>query len=76
MYFDKNGNRITDGDTIKWDDGKMEKVYTTDEGELGTDATNPKWIEFGMAVECEYGIYPFTEQDLCRIAKVESIGGV
>lgn len=30
---------------------------------LGTDATNPIWIEKGRAVPCEYGIYPFGSGD-------------
>jgi len=40
------------------------KVYLTNEGELGIDATNPKWIESGRAIPCEYGIYPLTVHDL------------
>lgn len=62
-YFDKNGVEITDGCTIKYDHAdksmiRYEKVYRTENDELGTDATNPKWIEKGWAVPCEYGIYP------------------
>lgn len=57
-YFDKNGTEIAEGCTIKYPDGKTEKVYLTAEGELGTDATNPKWIESGRAIPCENGIYP------------------
>lgn len=69
-YFDKNGVEILPDDTIKWDDGKSEKVYLTEEGNLGTDATNPLWIKSGRAYECEYGIYPLSEADLMRIQKV------
>lgn len=69
-YFDKEGTEIHDGDTIKWDNGKIEKVYLTDQGFLGTDATNPKWIESGRAVPCEYGIYPFETQDMQEITVV------
>lgn len=62
-YFDKHGVEITEGCTIKYDHAdksliRYEKVYLTAEGELGTDATNPSWIESGKAVHCEYGIYP------------------
>lgn len=60
-YFDKNGTEITEGCKIKYSDGKIEEVYRTTENELGIDATNPKWIEWGKAVPCEYGIYPFGE---------------
>lgn len=69
-YFDKNGSEIFSGDTIKWDDGKIEEVYLTEEGTLGTDATNPLWIKSGRACKCEYGIYPFSELDLSEIQKV------
>jgi len=62
-YFDKNGKEITEGCKIKFESGRIEKVYLTTEGELGTDATNPKWIEIGRAVECEYGIYPLTREE-------------
>ena len=57
-YFDKNGVEITEGCMIKYPDGKVAKVYATMEDQLGTDATNPKWIESGRAIPCEYGIYP------------------
>ena len=61
-YFDDNGKEINAGDTILYN-GREEKVYLTTEGELGTDATNPHWIETGRAVPCEYGIYPFSHCD-------------
>lgn len=57
-YYDMNGTEITDGCTIRYPDGKTEKVYLTTDGELGTDATNSKWIESGRAIPCENGIYP------------------
>lgn len=63
IYFDKNGTEITAGCRIKFSDGAIEKVYPTVYGELGTDATNKKWIEIGRACECEYGIYPLTLAD-------------
>ena len=68
-YYDKNGTEIHDGDTIKWDNGKVEKVYLTEENELGTDATNPTWIARGKAVPCEFGIYPFNKADMAEIEK-------
>ena len=58
LYYDKNGTQITAGCRIMYNDGSIRKVYLTSEGELGTDATNPKWIASGRAYECEYGIYP------------------
>lgn len=62
-YFDKNGVEITEGSKIKFASGRVQEVYLTDGDELGTDATNPKWIETGRAVPCEYGIYPLTKAD-------------
>jgi len=71
-YYDRNGAEIHEGDSIRWPDGKVEKVYLTVEGELGTDATNPLWVQTGRAVACEYGIYPLTEADT---HEVELAGG-
>ena len=70
-YFDKNGKEITEGCTIKWANGKVESVYLTENDELGTDATNPKWIELGRAVPCEYGIYPLNETETEMIEVIE-----
>ena len=70
-YFDKNGKEITEGCKIKWENGKAESVYLTENDELGTDATNPKWIEWGRAVPCEYGIYPLNETDTEMIEVIE-----
>lgn len=57
-YFDKNGKEIKEGCKIQYKDGKIKEVYLTESEQLGTDATNPIWIERGKAVPCEYGIYP------------------
>lgn len=62
-YYDKNGTEITAGCKICCSDGSVRKVYLTDTGELGTDATNPDWIKSGRAYECEYGIYPLTNEE-------------
>lgn len=70
-YFDKNGKEITNGCKIRFENGRIEKVYLTTEGELGTDATNPKWIENGRACECEFGIYPLTRQETEEVEVVE-----
>lgn len=71
LYYDKNGVEIIAGSLIKYSDGTVRKVYLTDRDELGTDATNPKWIESGKAVPCEYGIYPLTlsETDEVEVVK-------
>ena len=70
-YFDKHGNEIVAGSKIMWPNGRIEKVYLTQSNELGTDATNPQWIESGKAVPCEYGIYPLSKEDTEEIEIVE-----
>ena len=62
VYYDVNGERIENGDTVLLN-GREERVYLTEDNELGVDATNPAWIERGWACECEFGIYPFCEDD-------------
>lgn len=64
-YYDINNEIINEGDYVKFsgEDG-LNKVYMTEDNELGIDATNPKWIETGRACECEFGIYPFTIYDM------------
>lgn len=72
-YFDRHGSELHAGDTIRWDDGKLEVLYEWGDGEvigLGTDATNPVWIQDGRAFECEYGIYPLTVKDTMEIERV------
>lgn len=61
-YYDIHGAEIRDGDTVLMD-GRERKVYLTEDGYLGTDATNPAWVESGRAAPCEYGVYPFNESD-------------
>ena len=62
-YFDRNGNEITAGCEIRFCHGdkaleRVERVYRTVDGQLGTDATNPAWVESGRAEPCEWGVYP------------------
>ena len=69
-YFDKHGNELHDGDFIRHEDGMTERIYATEHGFLGVDATNPHWIESGRAVPCEYGIYPLWIREMPYIEKV------
>ena len=62
-YFDRNGAEIHEGDRIRFASGRVRVVYLTEGGDLGTDATNPAWIERGWAVPCEFGVYPLTRED-------------
>ena len=66
-YFDINGDEIHWGDTVLLS-GREEIVYPIandkrEDAYLGTDATNPSWIESGRAFRCEYGVYQFNEDD-------------
>ena len=68
-YYDKHGTEIVEGCRVRFDDGRIKTMHLTEEGELGEDMTNPRWIEKGWAVECEYGILPLTVAD-CAEAEV------
>ena len=75
-YFDRNGKEITKGCRIKYLHGdksleRIEKVYLTENDELGIDATNPEWIEKGWAAPCEYGIYPLNNEETETVEIVE-----
>ena len=73
-YWDKNGAELHEGDVVQLPSGRMKTLYRYDDGcgdtGLGTDATNPAWIESGRAVECQYGICPLTLQDTEEITKL------
>lgn len=57
-YYDKHGTEITEHSFIKYPSGRVNEIFRTTEGDLGTDATNPLWIEKGRAFPGEWGIYP------------------
>lgn len=69
-YFDKNGVELHDGDFVRRDDGRIEKLYLSEDEQLGTDATNPVWIESGRAAPCEYGLFPLCGDDCKYIEKI------
>lgn len=71
QYYDKNGTEITEGCRIRFPNGRIERVYLTQNGELGWDATNPNWIARGWAAPCEYGIYPLTNQDTSTVEVIK-----
>lgn len=71
-YFDDKGHEIHEHDIIEID-GKMKRVYMTEKGELGTDATNPLWIKSGKAQPCDFGIYPFNEEDNVKLVKFKIV---
>ena len=69
-YFDRNGTELHDGDVVQYESGSRQRLYLTENGRLGTDATNLVWIANGRAVPCEYGIYPLEEAETEEIVKV------
>ena len=70
-YFDKHGMEITEGCIIRYADGRTREVHRTNQDELGTDATNPKWIESGRAVPCEFGIYPLEYDETNEVEVID-----
>lgn len=64
MYTDMYGNVLHNGDIIRMNGHNLKMVYESEDGSLGTDATNPSWLESGRAYRCEYGIYPLNISDL------------
>jgi len=65
-YFDKNGRKIVAGMTLRHDDGTLEKVYASDNDDLGFNATREnsavfRWME----------LYPLSEFSLNEYEIVE-----
>jgi hypothetical protein len=59
-YFDKNGNQIKAGMTIKHDDGDIDKVYTAIDGDLGLNASNKNHPNYIAGYNQElYPLYQF-----------------
>ena len=62
-YFDRNGKEIVEGCRIRYESGRVAEVVLLEDEQLGTDATNPKWIEKGRAYPGEFGYYPLTRDE-------------
>lgn len=58
-YYDKNGNQIKEGMTIKHNEGDVEKVYSCGDNDLGVNADNPNYVG-GELGQC----YPLHQFDL------------
>lgn len=58
-YFDKNGNEIKKGMYLKHDDGEISKVYASDDGDLGFNATNENWKGWDGFTREIYPLYQF-----------------
>lgn len=58
-YFDKHGVKIEEGMTLKHDDGDVEKVYKSDDGDLGVNASNENWRGFNPIERELYPLYQF-----------------
>lgn len=75
-YFDKYGNEVHAYDIIRIDEERLEMVYPTEYGTLGTDSTNRAWIREGRAYRCQFGIYPFNIEDMinCEVVAHKNDG--
>lgn len=60
-YYDKNGREIKKDMKLRHDNGDVEQVYETDDGNLGFNASNEKFIGFN---ELNRQLYPLDEFDL------------
>lgn len=69
-YYDKDGIEITVGSKIKYPSGHIKEVYLSNTGDLGTDATNPEWIESGRAEPLEWGVLPLMVKDTYEVEVV------
>lgn len=58
-YKDKHGKKIQEGMSIKHIDGDVEKVYKSDDGELGLNASNENFIGFNPIHRELYPLYQF-----------------
>lgn len=60
VYYDKNGTQIKAGMFIKHDDeDKAEKVYASDDNDLGINASNEAWLERHGRNRELYPLYQF-----------------
>lgn len=60
IYFDVNGTQIKAGMFIMHkDDDHAEKVYTSDDGDLGINASNEAWLERHGGNRELYPLYQF-----------------
>lgn len=67
-YYDRHGHVLEEGVVIKYvSTGKTYELVRTEDGNLGYDATNPKWVECGKAAPFEYGVYPLEQDELSDI---------
>lgn len=62
-YFDKNDKQIFAGMTIQHDDGDVEKVYASDDDDLGINASNEKHISFTEFTRELYPLYQFNMKE-------------
>ena len=62
-YFDKNGDRIKAGMTIRHDDGDLDKVYPCKDGDLGLNASNEQHVNFNEFNRELYPLYQFNMKE-------------
>lgn len=76
QYFDKHGNEIVAGMSLRMEDGSIEKVYATDnygEPDLGINASNEAYLKHHPEQEREY--YSLSNYNLREIEITEPTHG-
>jgi len=58
-YFDKHGEEIKEDMKLRHDDGTIELVYKSDDGDLGFNASNENWVGFDPNSRELYPLYQF-----------------
>jgi hypothetical protein len=61
MYVDKHGNEIKPGVKLLHDEGDIETVFETEDGDLGFNASNEDYVGFN---ELRRELYPLHQFDL------------
>lgn len=58
-YHDKNGKLVKEGMNLRHDDGTIEKVYLSSDGDLGFNATNEKFVGWNGFTRELYPLHQF-----------------
>lgn len=71
-YFDKKGNEIVEGCTVRYKNGTCKKVYSAQNGRLGTNKSTPTPNVNGKG---KFGVFPFTAEETAEIEVVKAANG-
>lgn len=68
-YFDSNNEEIKEGMTVQHEDGDIEKVYKTNDDDLGFNASNENYRGFDPLFRELYPLYQFNTREYTIIDK-------